>query len=505
MVEGGEHVVLGLGLEDVAVKRGGVGVLAGLGAGRGRGLDGGLHGLLLDVGGVALAGALGGAVPAVVLLGPAVLGLAPVVVEGGRALGLGLRLEALVREGGGIGGLASLSAGGRLVLDGCLHGLGDLVAAIAALGMTGAIPVAIPLLPRVVVQINKVVVVLTVGVVVGEHRLVGPHLHAVDGDIGAAGVVTRLATKAKELRAGGVVALCRGRAVGDVEDVLEVPHVGVVDIQRLLIQAPVRRRVELAVAHVDGDVMLAGTGIGVDVDDLAAGVEGAAVERHDGRAVRPEGVVASRGIERRVLEHCGLVAPVERLAVDDAAIEHGVVNANKAKIVSLGGAHRHLLERNGTSAVKRIIAVVLGTVVIRVGNLGTNVPRGLVRAGTHKGEVLALGVTHGAHAVEGVVTLAELDGVAALRLGSSGRQVLVGRFGTSVGDARLDGKCRRGTHAQGAHRAHESRGDTTAQPPLGPSAAFVLHLEPLSMSIRQRKGHSRCPCVNPSIPLVSDR
>ena len=79
-------------------------------------------------------------------------------------------LEALVREGGGIGGLAGLGAGGRGGLDGGLHGLGNLVAAIAALDMTGAIPVAILLLPLVVFQVNEVVLVLAVGVAVVEHR-----------------------------------------------------------------------------------------------------------------------------------------------------------------------------------------------------------------------------------------------------------------------------------------------------------------------------------------------
>ena len=166
VVEGGDHVVPGLGLEDVAVERGGVDVLAGLGAGRGRGLDGGLHGLLLDVGGVALAGALGGAVPAVVLLGPAVLGLVPVVADGVEGFGLGLRLKALVRKGCGVGPLALLGAI-SLVHEGGLHGLGNLVAAIAALGVAGAIPAVSLLLPNVVVQVNEVVLVLTVGVVVG--------------------------------------------------------------------------------------------------------------------------------------------------------------------------------------------------------------------------------------------------------------------------------------------------------------------------------------------------
>ena len=424
----------GLGLEGFVLEGCGVDVLAGGFAGRvGDVLDGSFHGLLLHVGGVALADALGGAVPAVVLLGPGVLGSIPVVFKRRGLLGFDLGLKALVRKVGGVGGLAGLGAGGGHGLDGGFYGLLDLPATVTAFGVAGAIPVIPPLLPDVDVLVDVVVVVLAVGVAVAFHLAAGPHELVVNVDVGAAGVVTRLTTKAKELRAGGVVTLCLGRAVGDVEDVLVVPHVVVVNVQRLLPE-PARARVERAVVHVHGNVVLASAGIGVDVDNLAAGVKGAVVERHDGRAVRPEGVVAARGVERRVLEHCGLVAPVERLAVDDAAIEHGVVDANKAQIVSLCGAHRHILERNGASAVERVIAVVLSAVVIRVGNLGTNVPRSLVRAGTHEGEVLAFGVTHGAHAVEGVVARAELDGVAALRLGGSGGKIIVVYTGAGIGN-----------------------------------------------------------------------
>ena len=100
--------------------------------------------------------------------------------------------------------------------------------------------------------------------------------------------------------------------------------------------------------------------IGVDVDNLAAGVEGAAIKRHGRRAVCPDGVVAVWGVEGRVLELGGLVAPVERLAVDDAAVEHGLVGANEAEVVGTAGTHRHVPERNGTGTVKRIIAIILG-------------------------------------------------------------------------------------------------------------------------------------------------
>ena len=168
--------------------------------------------------------------------------------------------------------------------------------------------------------------------------------------------------------------------------------------------------------------------IGIDIDDFATGIKGAAVKRHGRRAVRPDGVIAIRSVERRVPELGTLIAPVERLAVDDATIDDGLVRANEAKIVRRAGAHRHVLERNGAGAVKGIVAVVLGAKIIGVGNLRTDVPCGLVRAQTLKGKVLALGVARGAHAVERVVALAELNGVATLRLGGGGSKVGVAFF-----------------------------------------------------------------------------
>ena len=433
MAERVEGLGLGLLLEGLVAEGRGVDVLAGPGAGRRGVLRGGLHGLLLDVGGVALADALGGAAPLAVFLGPAVLGLAPVVAERVEGLGLGLGLKALMGKGGGVGPRALLSAGGR-VCGGCLYGFLNLPAAIAALGMTGAIPAIGLLLPNIFFLVFEVIFVLAVGVAVGEHLAAGPNELAVDGYIGAGGVVTRLAAKAKELRAGGLVALCRGRAICDVEDVLEVPHVGVIDVQRLLIDAPERFRVELAVVHVDGNVMAARTVIGEDVDRLAGAIEGAAIERHGRRAVCPDGIVATGRVERGVVELSTLIAPVERLAVDDAAVDDGVVRTDEAKVVDAAGTQRHVLKRYGAGAVEGIVAVVLGAIVVGIGNLCADVPRRLIRTLALKGKVFALGVLLGAHPVQSVVALAEQDGVAALRLGGCGGQLGVGLTSAGVGD-----------------------------------------------------------------------
>lgn len=80
------------------------------------------------------------------------------------------------------------------------------------------------------------VVVLAVGVTVGDHLASGPHEFAVDVDVSFALVVILcLATKAKELRAGSVVARSRdGIIASNVENVLLITHIRVVDIQRLL-------------------------------------------------------------------------------------------------------------------------------------------------------------------------------------------------------------------------------------------------------------------------------
>ena len=88
------------------------------------------------------------------------------MADGVEGFGLGLRLKALVRKGCGVDPLALLGAIG-LVHEGRLYGLFDRPSAVATLGVAGAIPAVILLLPNVVVLVNEVVLVLTVGVVVG--------------------------------------------------------------------------------------------------------------------------------------------------------------------------------------------------------------------------------------------------------------------------------------------------------------------------------------------------
>ena len=437
MAEHAEGDGAGLGLEGLVLEGYGVDVLAGGLAGcLGDVLDGCLFGLLLHMAGVAPADALGGAVPLAVLLAPGVLGCVPVVADGVEGFGLGLRLKALVLEGRGVDPLARLGAVGR-VRVGCLYGLLNRPTAVAALGVAGTIPAVVLLLPNVVLLIDEIIFMLAVGVAVGLHLAAGPHELAVDVDVSFALVVGAcLATKAKELRAGSVIARSRGRAVGDVEDVLFVSHIIVVDGQCLLTQE--RIRVERAVIHVDGDVVLGRAEIGVDINRLAAGIEGAVVERHGRRAVRPDGVIEARSVKRRVRELGGLVAPVERLAIDDATVEHSLVGANEAEVVGTAGTHRHVLEGNGAGSVEGVVAVVLSAEVRRIWHERANVPRGLFGSLAHKGEILALGGACGVHLIERIVALTKHKGVSTGRLFGGDGDVCVDGTGPLIGD----GPCR---------------------------------------------------------------
>ena len=183
--------------------------------------------------------------------------------------------------------------------------------------------------------------------------------------------------------------------------------------------------------------MLACAEIGVDLDHRAAGVKRAVVKRHGRRTVCPDGVVVFRSVERRVLKLGARVAPVAGLVVDDAAVDDGLICADETKIVVIlgfSGTQRHVLKRYGAGAVEGIVAVVLGAEMLRIGHRRADVPCGLVRTQALERKILALGVTRGAHAVKGVVALAELDGVAALRLFGSGGKIVVDFTGAGIGN-----------------------------------------------------------------------
>ena len=100
--------------------------------------------------------------------------------------------------------------------------------------------------------------------------------------------------------------------------------------------------------------MAARTVIGVDLDHLAAGagVKRAVFERHDRRTICPDGVVGKGRLERRALEHCSLVAPIARMALDDAVVDNGVSRMAEAKVAVAGRMQCHVLKRNGTSILE---------------------------------------------------------------------------------------------------------------------------------------------------------
>ena len=209
-------------------------------------------------------------------------------------------------------------------------------------------------------------------------------------------------------------------------------------------------------------------GVGIDFDNFSAGIKGASIKCHDRRAVRPDGVIEARSVERRILEHRGLIAPVERLTIKNTVFEHGIVDANEAKVVHIGRKHLHVLEGNGARSVKRIVTVVLGTVVLRIGNLGTNAPRCLIGTGTHERKILVLGVALGAHLVERIVTLGEQDGLTAFGISGSGGKILVGLARLligNLGDSRSVGICRRNKGAQRKCQRTCHYGDGADPPP----------------------------------------
>ena len=288
--------------------------------------------------------------------------------------------EALVLEVGSVDSLAVLGAAG-LGRKLSFHGFLERPVAVAALGVASAVPAIGLLLPYVVVLIDEVVLMLAIGIIVGKHLAARVHEFTVDGHVAAPGVVARLAAETEQLSARGFVAFGRDCIIsGEVYDVLVVAHIRVVDVQRLLVKAQKSLRIERAIAHVHGDVVFARAGIGVDIDDLAARVERAAIERHNRRAVGPNRIVAVRGVKRRVRECGALVTPVEGFAVDDATVDHGFVGANEAEIVGAAGTKRHVLERHGTGAVKGVVAIVLSAEIGGIGHLCTDVPACLIGA-----------------------------------------------------------------------------------------------------------------------------
>ena len=256
-----------------------------------------------------------------------------------------------------------------------------------------------------------------------DHFAVLPDGGVAKVDKQSAGVISRLATKAKQSRAGNFIRGHAGDRIvsGNIDNILIAAHIAVVDVQhRLQAETVIHNR---AAHEIDNDIILTRTIIGIDIDDLTGRVKGAVVKGHYGRTVRPDGIISARTVERGIRKLCGLIAPVEGLAVDYAIINNGVIRTNKAQIICTSGLERHVLERDRSRAVEAVIAVVLCAEVSRIRNCSADAPLGLTSSLTHKGQVFVL--CHSTLLMQRILTLAQLDGIAALSGGNRFFQGLI--------------------------------------------------------------------------------
>ena len=176
----------------------------------------------------------------------------------------------------------------------------------------------------------------------------------------------------------------------DIDDVLMAAHVAVVDVQHGL-QA-FTGIINRAVLKVDRNILLACTIVGIDIDDLTGRIKGTGVKGHGGRTVRPDCVISARAVECGIRKRCGLIAPVEGLAIDYTILNNRFVRTDKAEIIRFAGTERHVLERNRSCAVKAVIAVVLCTEISWIRNFCTDIPACFIGSLTHKGQVFAVGM-----------------------------------------------------------------------------------------------------------------
>ena len=135
---------------------------------------------------------------------------------------LGLLGEALVAEFGYIGSLTCLKARCRIDNNFSLYLFFNRPTTVTALSMTGAVPVLAFLRPDIIVQVYEVILMLTISVGVVLHCALSPHQLVAEVHIGATRVVTRFATKPKQLRASRDITLGRCRVGAcELDDVLE--------------------------------------------------------------------------------------------------------------------------------------------------------------------------------------------------------------------------------------------------------------------------------------------
>ena len=260
-----------------------------------------------------------------------------------------------------------------------------------------------------------------------DHCAVFPDSGAIDAHNGAAGIALAIfCVELKQFRAGDItlsfciffVQVIGGNTVydicpGNIDDIFIISHVAVVYVHDSLIFFSFRRvAVNCTTYIIDSNVLRSCAVVGIYIDRFSGRVECTTIKSHRGRAIGPDGVISIRGVECRILKGGRGITPIERLSIDGAVFNNGIIRTDKAEVVYFAGLKRHFLEGDRAGAVKTVIAVVLGTEFVRVRHGCTDAPGGFVGSLTDEGKVLALCV--GAFIIERVFAFTKCNSRAAL-------------------------------------------------------------------------------------------
>ena len=237
---------------------------------------------------------------------------------------------------------------------------------------------------------------------------------------GSAGVAFSFTAKAEQARAGYIIYInsIHDILAGDIEDILEITHIAVINIQHRL-QA-IAGVIDRAGVIVNSNIVFTCAIVSVDIYNFTAGVKGAVIKAHLRRAVCPYSIVASGTIEGAVIKLRRLIAPVEGLAIKCAVFYYGFIGTDKSEIIGFSGAQSHILKFNSPGSVKAIVAIVFGAIISRIGHFRADVPGGFVGTQANEGQRLAFGVTFTADFIKSVIAFGELDGVTAIGFDNCG-------------------------------------------------------------------------------------
>ena len=299
----------------------------------------------------------------------------------------------------------------------------------------------VPFSPRPGAPVAGVVVglvVLTIGVAVGQLFTGGENKFAIQLYIGTSAIAGSFAAETKYLRAGDLIPGGGNIGICNVQDVLVLAHVGIVDVQSGFVKRSSGGKISIyrAVVEIDGYIIFPGTKVGIYIDDFTFSIKSAAIKCHNRRAVCPKGIVAcptsGRRIKGGIFERGTRIAPVEGFTVDCAVVDNGIVCTDKAQIVNRTRAESHIFKSNGASTIKTIVTVILSAIISRVRNWGTDVPRGDIHTRTHKSQVFALCGFLTVNAIKGIVAFAQIKRVTALGFFGGRFEIFVKRATSAV-------------------------------------------------------------------------